>query len=114
MYAEAVQSKFSHARIDRRNAAHDHQIAAKLRGNDRLLRLARKNLERWMARDGQKVRAVFREWHLILTRLSRAEISTFLRSDTPMARRLRQSSPFAGLLRDTNQQKRRGREKART
>src|SRR5438034_3327725 len=63
MYAEAVQSKFSHARIDRRNAAHDRQIAAKLRGSDLLLRLARKNLKRWMARDGQRVRAVFREWH---------------------------------------------------
>ena len=114
MYAESVQSKFSHARVDRNNAAQDHQIAAKLLVNDRLLRLARQNLERWIARDGQKVRAVFQEWRLILTRLSRSEIATFLRSDTPMARRLRQSSPFAGLLRDTNQQKRRDREKTRT
>jgi hypothetical protein len=51
-----------------------------------------------MSKDGLKVRPCFQEWHQILTRLSRSEIVDFLRSDTPLARRLRQSSPFAGVL----------------
>jgi hypothetical protein len=54
-----------------------------------------------MKRDGRQVRPVFQEWHRILTRLSRAEIADFLQSETPMARRLRQSSPFAGVLSDS-------------
>jgi hypothetical protein len=95
---QPVERKFCHKRIDQNNAAYDRWIAASLRRNGRLLRLARQNLRRWIARDGRKVRPVFGEWQLILTRLSRLEIADFLQSETPMARRLRQSSPFAGLL----------------
>jgi hypothetical protein len=91
----------SHKLIDRINAAQDRHIAAKLRRDRAPLKVARENLLRWMARDGRKVRTVFREWHCILTRLSRDEIADFLRSETPMARRLRQSSPFAGVLSDS-------------
>ena len=88
----------SHAVIDRVNAAQDRLIAARLRHDRRALRIARQNLRRWMARDGRKVRPVFHEWHGILVRLNAREIAAFLESDTPMARRLRQSSPFAGVL----------------
>lgn len=110
-----MQRAFSHRLIDRINAAQDRQIAARLRRDGRLLKLACQNLERWMARDGRNVRPVFQEWHRILTRLSRGEIADFLRSDTPMARRLRQSSPFAGLLHDAQRQARQPpHEKART
>lgn len=91
-------SRMSHAVVDRINAAQDRLIASKLGRNRRALRIARENLRRWMARDGRKVRPVFREWDRILDRLTPAEIANFLRSDTPMARRLRQSSPFAGVL----------------
>lgn len=38
------------------------------------------------------------EWQRILDHLSVGEIADFLMSDTPMARRLRQSSPFLGLF----------------
>ena len=75
-------------------------IAARLRHDPRVLRIARANLQRWMARDGRRPRPVFQEWLLILDRLSAGEIANFLLSDTPMARRLRQSSPFAGVLND--------------
>lgn len=114
-YASPVQRACSHRRIDRINAAQDRQIATRLRRDDRLLKSARRSLARWMARDGRTVRPVFQEWHRILTRLSRAEIADFLRSDTPMARRLRQSSPFAGLLTDVERRTQRlPHEKART
>ena len=88
----------SHAVVDRVNEAQDRLIAARLRRDRGALRIARQNLRRWMARDGRKVRPVFREWHGILVRLNAMEIAAFLESDTPMARRLRQSSPFAGVL----------------
>ena len=53
---------------------------------------------RWMARDGKRIRPVFAEWWRILGHLSVDEIADSLVSDTPMARRLRQSSSFAGLV----------------
>lgn len=87
-----------HEIIDKINAAQDRAVASKLRKDPGLLRAARRNLNRWMARDGKAIRPVFREWDLILKRLTPAEIADFLRSDTSMAKRLRQSSPFAGLL----------------
>jgi hypothetical protein len=87
-----------HELIDKVNAEQDRVVALKLRKNPRLLRSARKNLDRWMARDGRTVRLVFREWDFILKRLTAPEIADFLRSETPMAKRLRQSSPFASLL----------------
>jgi len=73
-------------------------VARELRHDSRILRQARANLRRWSARDGKRIRPVFGEWQRILQRLSRDEIADFLISDTPLARRLRQSSPFVGLL----------------
>jgi hypothetical protein len=57
-----------------------------------------------MARDGKHVRPVFAEWQRILEYLSASEIASFLTSDTPLARRLRQSSPFMGLLAPSGRQ----------
>ncbi len=51
-----------------------------------------------MTADGKRPRLVFLEWQRILDCLSANEIADFLISDTPMARRLRQSSPFMGLF----------------
>lgn len=93
-----------HFVIDQVNAAQDRLIAARLRRDPKVLRLARSNLRRWAARDGRKVRSVFQEWHALLHRLNAHEIADFLCSDTPMARRLRQSSPFAGALTDSERQ----------
>ena len=80
---------------------------------EELLRRARADLRRWMARDGTGVRPAFREWHAILHRLRSREIAAFLCSETPLARRLRQSSPLAGLLSDAERRAiRRNHEKA--
>ena len=94
----------THDIIDLVNAAQDRLIAARLRRNPVVLRLARENLRRWAAFDGRHVRPVFREWHAVLHRLNARQIADFLCSDTPMARRLRQSSPFAGVLSGTERQ----------
>ena len=91
----------SHRVLDQVNAAQDRRIAATIRRDPRVLRVARANLGRWMAADGKRVRPAFRDWHAVLHRLTAREIAAFLCSDTPMARRLRQSSPMAGILADS-------------
>ena len=93
-----MASRFSHTLIDRLNVQQDRSVAAELRRDGRILRLARANLRRWIARDGKHVRRVFTEWRRILHHLSADEIADFLISNTPLAKRLRQSSPFAGLF----------------
>ncbi len=90
--------RFSHLAIDAKNKLQDGLLAQRLRRDTRLLRLAQANLRRWKARDGKRPRPVFVEWQRILDYLSPNEIADFLVSDTPMARRLRQSSPFLGLF----------------
>ena len=90
--------RFSHLEIDVRNELQDRLLAQRLRRDIRLLRQAQANLRRWKARDGKRPRPAFVEWERILSRLSVSEIADFLISDTPMARRLRQSSPFMGLF----------------
>jgi hypothetical protein len=97
-YNQRVMRIPTHQELDRWNLDEDRTVAAKLRRDPAVLRVARRNLRRWVARDGRNVRRVFLEWTHILSRLSRVEIARFLRSDTPMARRLRQSSPFAGIV----------------
>ena len=93
--------KNPHGTIDRIVAEQDRLVAVRLRKDSRVLHLARRNLKRWMAGD-KHPRRVFSEWNLVLTRLSAAEIADFLESNTPMARRLSQSSPFAGALSDAD------------
>jgi hypothetical protein len=88
-----------HEMLDRIAAEQDRQIASRLRKDKRVLALARRNLKRWMANE-RRQRRVFVEWNLILTRLTAEEIARFLVSDTPMARRLSQSTPFHGVLSD--------------
>src|SRR6266850_2780724 len=109
-----METRFSHSFIDRCNAEHDRHVASLLCRDPRVLKAARASLRRWIARDGMRIRATFREWDQILTRLTPAEIAAFLRSDTPMARRLRQSSPFAGVPIKAGRRLRRSHEKART
>ncbi len=90
--------RLSHRDVDVRNELQDRLLAQRLRRDARLLRLAQANLRRWKARDGKHPRPAFVEWQRILDYLSPNEIADFLVSDTPMARRLRQSSPFMGLF----------------
>lgn len=90
--------RFSHQAIDAKNRMQDRLLAQQLRRDSRLIRLAKANLRRWKARDGKRPRPVFLEWQRILDYLSAKEIAEFLISDTPMARRLRQSTPFMGLF----------------
>ena len=75
------------------------RIAAGLSEHPEWLDLARANLERW-ARQNQSAPGLLRcysEWWQLLSR-PLAEITTILTEETNEAQRLRQNSPFVGVL----------------
>jgi hypothetical protein len=82
----------SHQWIDQRSLA---LVAAKLEAHPQLLNVARQNLERWLR---QNPATAVREWRRILDSTPLPEVVALLRSSSDEAARLRQSSPFAGLL----------------
>jgi hypothetical protein len=84
----------SHDWIDRRSLALHEAVAAKLEANPALLEVARANLTRWLAANPA---AVLSEWRRILE-MPLPQLLALLRSPEEEAARLRQSSPFAGLL----------------
>jgi hypothetical protein len=85
----------SHEWIDRRSLALHEAVAAKLEASPELLGVARSNLARWLA---HRQTAALREWQTLLDERSVDQIVRLLRSDDETARRMRQSSPFAGVL----------------
>jgi hypothetical protein len=73
-----------------------HQaVAAKLEAHPQLLDLARQNVERWLLHSPA---AALREWRGILHSAALSDVVALLRSSSEEATRLRQSSPFAGVL----------------
>jgi hypothetical protein len=85
----------SHQWIDQRSLALHEAVAAKLEAHPQLLDVARRNLERWLQRNPA---TALREWRRILDSMPLPEVVALLRSSNEEAARLRQSSPFAGLL----------------
>jgi hypothetical protein len=75
----------SHAWIDRRSLALHEAVATKLEATPELIEVARANLSRWLCTNPSQA---LREWQDVLERSSLTERSV----------RLRQSSPFAGVL----------------
>ena len=75
------------------------RVAARLRHNPRLLQTAHDNIARWAAlnRNSPSLLRCYAEWKQILEQpLER--ICELLTSSNEEARRLRQNSPFAGVL----------------
>lgn len=85
----------SHEWIDQRSLALHAAVAAKLEARPQLLDVARANLQRWLASGPV---AALREWQELLDRTPLPQLLALLRSPDEAAARLRQSSPFAGLL----------------
>ena len=75
------------------------RIAERLSQHPELLQLAQENLDRWTARNAgfPGLLRCYAEWRRILERPVE-DICRVLSSDTEEARRLRQNSPFAGVL----------------
>lgn len=85
-----------HAKLDRVSLLLHLAYARKIRGNPALFDKAFRNIERWQ-RENAFPQPYLEEWLGIL-RQGMERTLAFMVSDTEEARRLRQSSPFAGVL----------------
>jgi hypothetical protein len=91
-----------HGRLDERSLAMHQLIAAKVQADPALLDKARENVRRWQADEGSPKLALA-EWEQILIG-SINQIVQFLVERSERATRLRQSSPFAGILTEAERQ----------
>jgi len=72
-------------------------IARKITADPGLIEIARRNLAAWSERYGAGVPAALAEWRTLLDR-PWPEIAALITDPGESAARLRQSSPFAGVL----------------
>jgi hypothetical protein len=98
--ASAVYS--SHRLLEIRSLAMHAVIARKIERDPGLLDIARRNLERWRGRRQESPPAWLGEWQGLLEQPWQA-VATFITGHGERATRLRQSSPFAGIL--TNEER---------
>ncbi|HJU15420.1 MAG TPA: hypothetical protein VJ770_03035 [Stellaceae bacterium] len=91
-----------HSRLDERSLTMHKLIAAKVLADPALLDKARDNLRRWQQMDGSPKLALA-EWEQILSGPI-DQIAQFLTERSGRATRLRQSSPFAGVLSEAERQ----------
>jgi len=85
-----------HRRVDERSLAMHRLVARKLLADPALMDRARDNLRRWQESDGGPKPALA-EWERILQGPA-DQVADFLAERSERAIRLRQSSPFAGVL----------------
>ena len=90
-----------HRAIDAENRERDRRTAAALRADSGLVRVAQRNLSRWLAAEAGRPHPALVEWQAILEFLTPAEVADFLESRTPRAERLRQSSPFVRMVEES-------------
>jgi len=93
-----------HRVIEARSLAMHCLIAQKIGRDPRLLDVARRNLAAWSARYGDQLPRALDEWRVILTRPWH-EIAALITDAGETATRLRQSSPFAGVLTPTERRR---------
>jgi hypothetical protein len=86
-----------HRIIEARSLAMHCLIAQKIARDPRLLDIARRNLAAWSTRYGANPPRALGEWQAILRRPWH-EIASVITDTGEEATRLRQSSPFAGVL----------------
>ena len=90
----------THEEVDRRSLALHARVAARLRAQPSLIRIAHHNLDRWRSQcdhDDPAATAI-REWKDLLESLSLDDLCDYLVRQDESAARLRQNSPFAGIL----------------
>jgi hypothetical protein len=86
-----------HQLIDERSLAFDRLTAARIASDPALVHRARGTLQRWLQTASPRVRPVLEEWQAVLDGPLDALLAV-LHSTDERATRLRQSSPFAGVL----------------
>jgi hypothetical protein len=87
----------AHRVLEARSLAMHVVIAQKIQREPGLLNIARNNLTRWRSRWDDAVPTWYREWCEIL-RCPWPEIAAVITEPSEEGARLRQSSPFAGVL----------------
>ena len=85
-----------HTRLDERSLALHRAVAEKLRADPSLIEQARDNIRRWQAARESSSPALA-EWERLLSEPTE-KIAALLVERSERANRLRQSSPFAGIL----------------
>ena len=93
-------NKTWHEMVDDRSLEMDCVIAKKIRANPNQVQIAPANIERRLASPGysESSRQATLEWKSIIEESSVEALVTLLESSSEEARRLRQSSPFCGIL----------------
>lgn len=75
------------------------KIAAMMeRGPEAVIGKALRNLHRWISRQQGDAPEVYQEWLKRLTCMPPNKMAEFIVSESELATRMRQSSPFAGVL----------------
>jgi hypothetical protein len=87
----------SHRLLEIRSLAMHALIARKIERDPSVLDVARRNVERWRARWKEAPPEWLEEWHELLSQ-SWQTVASFITGSSERATRLRQSSPFAGVL----------------
>ena len=86
-----------HGQIDERSLAFDQLTVQKLLADPALVGRGLANIERWLGSCSSTVRPVLLEWRELLEGPPEQWVDILLSTDE-RATRLRQSSPFAGVL----------------
>ena len=99
---EARPTYSSHRLLEARSLAMHAVIARKIERDPALIEVARSNIERWRARRNSDELTWLNEWRELLKQPWQ-NIAALITEPSENAARLRQSSPFAGIL--TNQER---------
>jgi len=91
-------------RADQRSKALHREVAKKLRKNPDLWDIPKKNLARWKHTEGGLPTALM-EWEQILNTNTKEHILAILEGDSEESNRLRSSSPFVGILSQSERNK---------
>lgn len=91
-----------HRRLDERSLALHRLVARKVLADPALLDKARENVRRWQTMEGIPSMALS-EWESILSGPV-GQVTQFLMESSERATRLRQSSPFCGILTEAERQ----------
>jgi hypothetical protein len=87
----------AHARRDEEKMRLHRAVAQQLlRDPEGVLAIARTNLRRWLEQDENT--PYYEEWDDLLRTLSVQELADLIVADSEEARRLRQSTPFVGVI----------------
>lgn len=87
-------------RSDERSIALHKEIAEKLRSNPNLWDVPKKNIIKWKKMKDRLPQA-FIEWENILSKKTEEQILSILEDDSEDSIRLRSSSPFTGILNES-------------